>query len=260
MEGDWAEQVNPTAMQALEYLSAREHKKVLEAHAKYGPVLENADGLVRLLWKMAEGGTLDGQVFFMLLSQVQQSLTCALLSAIRKHEVSTHLSLRYALESGVLAAYSLTMTDVSAFGIMDEDGMASPRRAALGSAYSWIDREFPVHSQKIKAFKDQINTYYSHGSLFPSGTSVTFREEAVEAEFFDNIGDEMTTLRLLWVGNVAFGLIDLVLSVQPRGQPVRFREGLRQELQRLGVENGRIMSELKQSPRFAKFARHGEPS
>ncbi len=109
-------------------LSEQEDVLIKEAAQKYGDTFQNAHDLVFLTGSFISNIESDGYVFSLFIIQVQKSLTLALLSCLRNHDVQFHMMLRYALESAVLAGYALHNTNFDDFACKDSDGSLYPKK------------------------------------------------------------------------------------------------------------------------------------
>lgn len=237
----------------IEDLSNAENEIVKKAHEDYGAVFDNANDLVSLTWDFLSNVDPKAWIFISFLSQVQISLSLALLSAIRKHGVQTDMMLRYALESAVLACYGLYNPNMNEFVRTDSDGVEHPNDKVRSKAYGWIEQRYKTYSGKIKYMKDVINASFAHANIFLTPSNFDFLESEVKVSFFDK-DDELTTKQRLWViANISFGLLDLFSKVIPDFPLATLADGFETKKSALYTENDRIKQELMKNPRFSRW-------
>lgn len=243
---------------SIEDFSDQENLLIKQAPTKYGEVYTNTNDLLSLLLNFTSGVIdPDAWIFIGFLSQVQKSLLLAFLSTLRQHDVQTLMMLRMALESTVLAAYSLYQTDVNVYGKINPQGFMDINKKTKDKAYKWIDREFGSHSKILKFFKEEINSNSAHANFGLIFNNLDFSTETFLTKhlFDDNEGDKehhfiITMQRLWWIGNISFGLLSLFEQVIKKYPLIQLVDDFGQMLAKHGIENDRIKEKLQKHPRF----------
>ncbi len=237
----------------IEDLSNTENALIKNAQQEYGIIYDNANNAVSLMWDFIKVVKSDGWIFISFLSQVQKFLTLALLSTVRMHDVQTNMLLRQALESAVLAGYSLTNSDLESFGYIDSNGITHENKNAKENAYKWIQNSYPIHSKKIRSFKDAINSISAHSNIINTTSNFEFNEGEMNVMFFDKPHVIITKQRLWWIANISFGVLDLFVRVVQDFPLIKFVETLPNDMKKLGVENEQVKQELTKNEAFAKW-------
>ncbi|HKJ33977.1 MAG TPA: hypothetical protein VKA34_19250 [Balneolales bacterium] len=234
-------------------LSKEEHSLVENAQSEFGLDYINAHDLVFFTWSFISSVKPIAYVFSLFLSQIQKSLVLCLLSALRDHDVQFHMMLRQTLENASLAAYALFETDQNAFCTIDEHDILYVKEKVNKKAYNWLEKNYKDHSDKIKKMKDVINDSYAHASILPTSQNTYLNGNNIGNQFFDSHDKLMTKQRLWWVGNVALGVLDLLAKIADEFPIVTLVDNFPQKMSSLSKENNRILSELKNNPRFSRW-------
>lgn len=224
-------------------LSETENEMVKKAYENYGNVFDNANKSVLLIWSFFSDVKPEAFIFISFLSQVRTSLSLALLSTVRRHDVQTHMMLRNALESAVLACYALYKTNWREFGNIDDIGCLQTNDNVLNNAYKWLGDKYKDFSDGIKSFKDIINELFAHANLAPAICNVNFSELKGETLFFDKEGILINN-RLWVIANISCGLLDLFRKVIQEFPLVTLIDNFEPKMRELGTENERIKKEL----------------
>jgi hypothetical protein len=238
----------------IEDLSNAENEIVKKAHENYGAVFDNANDLVSLTWEFPSEVDPEAWIFISFLSQVQKSLSLALLSAIRKHDVQTGMMLRYALESAVLACYALCNPHMDKFVRIDSDGVAQPKEEVLKKdAYKWIEKKYKTYSDKIKYMKGVINKSLAHANIILTTSNFDFLEPEMKVSIFDKDDELITKQRLWWIANISFGLLDLFSKVIHDFPLVKLADDFATRMKESYAENNRIKQETNEKSQVFKI-------
>lgn len=198
----------------METLSASkaEHDHVLWAKQTFGDAVENTEQLIALFGELMTH--VPAQIWLVRLfhGATLNSLCLALLSALRKHDVQTHLGLRSALENAVLACYAAYFPDDRQYARLKEEGSVEQRQELNTKAYRWLAEQSPTYDKRIKKQKRLINQKFAHGGLASAVTGV-LGPHGGGHWFFDNHTDSVVQQRTLWVGNTAAALTDMVYKL-----------------------------------------------
>lgn len=234
-------------------LPNKENTLVKEASKIYGVSFNNANKLVSLIWSIVSTSKATAYIFKFFLVQVQKSISLALLSAIRRHDVQCLMMLRQVLESAVLACYGLYETNSDVFGTLEPDGTLTVNENVKEKAYKWLEKNYKGYSDKIKFMKDTINEYAAHSNIVAAASTFNFNESDGEIMFFDTQPIHITKQRLWWIANVAIGLIGLFKEVIRQYPLVKLSDCLDKKMRELSAENEEIKNELTKDPRFSRW-------
>lgn len=248
-------------MITIEEFSNIEKIMVNEAPVKYGEVYQNAEDLVMLLLNCITSQVKSKSwIFVGFLTQVQKSILLALMSVLRKHDVQALMMLRNALESSVLAVYSLYEINPDNYGTINETGNMDINQKIRINSYKWIDENYHYHSEKIKYFKDMINNSNAHANFGLIFNNIDFSTSNFLSTtlFDDNDGDKehqliMTNQRLWLIANISFGLLNLLYQAIEQYPLVTLIDGFLPKLEQYGSNNALISERLKHHPRFEKI-------
>lgn len=117
-------------------ISNTEHDLVVKAYQDYGETLQVTESILDLFEIFIEGLGPSFQVFMLFYVQLVNSLTMALLSKIRLHDIQAMMMIRQFLESVSLAAYAIVESDPKMFIISLEDGTVKPNEKGKEKATS----------------------------------------------------------------------------------------------------------------------------
>src|SRR3989339_1493840 len=195
-------------------LSTDENAFVTSAEKDYGEIYVNANSFVNLLWHFIGNNVHPhAWMFMMFMSQVKKSMTLALLSFIRRHDVQGHLMLRHALESAVFACYSLNNPDSEEFGKINEKGSVDLSDKGKENAYKWIEDNYERYSKIIEIKKKRINKLYAHSNIMTSHSNFKVTEQQVINSYFDFLEVHITKAWIWNVANISWCLLDLFLKI-----------------------------------------------
>ena len=232
-------------------ISELEHKMVHDASKDYGEYWVYANEAIHLLQNFVDGVAIEAQAFSIFLSQIQKSSTLAVLSTLRRHDVQALIMIRHLSESTVLAAYSLVEYELNKYIYTSKNGYAMEKKDIKKRAYKWIEKEYPDISKRIKLAKDQINDLYAHANLLSAFTNYKISEENnIVLEFFDKKDDVFTKQRLWWIGNISFGIIDLITKVNRKHSLISTKD-ISNNMLRLMMLNNKLQEELMKLPNFS---------
>jgi hypothetical protein len=240
-------------------ISEIENALVKSAAIEYGYYYENANSLVSLASSFFNKVDFDFWIFLSLQSQVQNSLSLALLSTLRRHDVQTNMMLRHALEACVLACYAVHSKNENDFVKQDPNGIVVLDTKVRKKANEWLETNYKSYSDRIKFMKEHINSTSAHANFKNAFINTDFSsQDKILINFFDSSNSDMehfrimTMQRLWWIGNIAFGTIDLVSKVIYDYKAANLIDNFTSIMKELGAQNKKLMDELKQNPRFAK--------
>jgi hypothetical protein len=174
-------------MKFIEELSKTEHTMVSSASENYGRFYNHAEEILKFLFAFIKSVDASAEVFIIFLSQIQKSLSLSTLSTVRQHDVQAQMMLRHALESAVLASYSLYERDIKKFADTNEQGYLFEIPGIKDKAYKWLEANYKTHNDKIRFMKTQvINKSTAHANIVSAFNNYDFEEqESIKITFFD---------------------------------------------------------------------------
>lgn len=236
-------------------LSIEENEKIKNAKEKYGNVFEHASKLNNLLWNFLQECEPECYPFCSFLSSTQISLTLALLSIIREHDIQAKMIVRNALESAVLACYSLYKPNIANRYQEFKDNpdkQATLHKRVIEKAYKWIEKEFSSHSDTVKFFKDMINSNYAHANIIMAQRGIISYNKEIHLTFFDKPDPLMTIQGIWYVAHVTFGILDLFAKSAASYPAIKPQSNFLPKLKELFHENMEIKRQLEKHPRFTE--------
>jgi len=237
-------------------ISEIENALIKAASVEYGRYYENASSLVSLASDFFNKADFDFWVFLSLLSQVQNSLCLALLSTLRRHDVQTNMMLRHVLEAAVLACYSIHNKNEDNFAKQTSEGLLILNDKVRDKSYKWLESNYKSYSDKIKFMKDKINKTSTHANIMHAFYNTDFSSHRkIVVSIFDGNNEDiehtrvMIMQRLWWIGNIAFGIVDLLSKVISDYKAANLIDNFADIMATLGRQNQMLMEELKQNQR-----------
>lgn len=237
----------------LIHISSYEDELIQLSEDKYADYYIYSNRCLNLLMDFIDNISDEGQVFLLFLSQFQNSMCLSFLSTLRRHEIQAMMILRYALESSVLASYALYTTNINDFIKIDELGYAHEIRAVKNKANKWLEKNYPIHNEKIKKNKDLINDFSTHANIIPTFGNIDFSlfPEA-SVSFFDNEDELLIKQKLWWIGNIIVCLLDLYAEISKVTKIFNLKSNFYNEMKDLSILNNRLLNELQQNERFKR--------
>ncbi|MEI6217688.1 MAG: hypothetical protein WCP86_02200 [bacterium] len=228
-----------------------ENQLIMAAGRQHSDTFNNTHSILQYYWSFLISA--DESVFCSVwfLSQIQQSLWLAMLSALRRHLVQTHLMIRHSLESGVLACYALHKKELAEFCPLCRVGdveMVVPDDNVLSRAYSWMEAEYQSDSEIIKTMKSEINRMSAHANIASASLNIQYDNEKKEIikDMFDSEDALNTERSLWWIGNVAVRFMFLyakILNKYPFAAKIRL--DFPEKMKVLEAEHLRIHKRLR---------------
>lgn len=236
-------------------LAKTECSMIEEAEEEFKEYYRFASESIGLLNNFINSVNIDGQVFLIFMSQIQKSTVLAVLSTLRRHDVQALMSVRHLLESYVLIIYSFVEKDFDSYVYQSKNRYAIERKDVKVRARKWLESQYPEYSNRIKNMKLQINDFYAHANLLSAFTNYDFtNESSITLKLFDKKEDIHIKQRLWWIGNISFGVADLIIKVNQRYPLVIFNKDTNEKMVDLALENNVLQEELMNLPNFLKHA------
>lgn len=201
---------------SLEQFSQEEHERLADAENRYGRHFTNARDASILLSNIVMWPVVPCDLFLRFLSQMKKHHTLSLISTVRLHRIQAKMILRYFLESTVHAAYTLAHIDSPNYFDYENFQIRDFQKAAK-IAYKWIADHYPVHSDRIRSIKDQINSQTAHSNVIASEHNFRYvpgERPEIHTSFFDYEDEDFIKADLFQCAQVGFMAIDLILAVQ----------------------------------------------
>jgi hypothetical protein len=199
-------------MFSIDDLSNEENRLVREAPEQFGQFFKLTKDTIDYSWDFISSLDLNAYVFNAFLTQANKSLSLALLSIIRYHNVQSHQLIRNAIESIALACYALDNPNQDNFVILDESKkILLDKPKVKVKAYKWLNEHYPKHSGHLNMVKTEfINNYYAHSGLIDAATNIKHSEEEFLNSAFDDIHPLIVKMLLVSLSNLTIMMIELV--------------------------------------------------
>jgi len=231
----------------LNKVSDEENELVKQANRNYGEFYENAYQLVTLFCNFAQP-TQKNDAFVVFLLLARRSISLALISILRKHDVQCQLMLRQFLEASILTAFALEVKTIEVFGEQTEKGLLEINENVKGRAYKWIDENYKNISQKTFNMKSVINKHVSHPNLVSASMNSSNLDSIYDIESVHIIKQ-----CLWWIGNVIIGMTDLLIQVNVKYPGFKVIDDFKIQAQSLCRQNDNIKQQSMNEPEFKKW-------
>lgn len=240
---------------SIENLSSQENELTKRAKQDYGKIFDNAHASVSLLWEFIDSVDKERTYMFMLfLSQVRKSVTLAMLSAIRRHEVQIYMMLRQALESACRAVYGLHFQNQEEFKkIIKHNTFEQVNDKIKNKCYPFIDTHYPHHSKIIKDWKDEINNMFSHANMTTAHSTFEYLDDKIGNSFFDKEDDFFIKSSLWQIANISLGFLKFFYDAVTNVPLIVFCDNFTNKAKALLSENDNIREKMKKHPRVRKW-------
>jgi len=232
----------------IQKISEEENSLIKNAASDYGNAYEHANKAVLFFRGFMKEHDKGSYCFGAFLSFSRNSISLALLSILRKHDVQCQLMMRQFLESSVFAAYSMENNSIEAFGKIGEDGCLEINKDVKDKAYEWIESKYPQTSKIIKKMKKDINKIGAHANIVSA--AMNLRDASPECDIEE---DHIIKQRLWWIGNVVMGIVGLLTELNKEKQFFRVIDDYDAQLKTLSEENDALKEELMSNPRFKQW-------
>jgi hypothetical protein len=228
---------------------------VLSASERFGYFYDNAMGTNYLLQHGVAGVPHHRSLFARWASQLKKYHLLALWSFVRLHQIQGLMNLRQVLEAAVDAAFALAHPDnIEDYAREDRRGALVTSKSLKNKRYAWLEAHYKGGSDSIKALKDAINDYGSHGSVVQ--TMHNFRVELEGPEpffgtsFFDAEDDYHVKTDLWRAANVGLCVLDLLYGVNRDFGVLTFSVDYVSRLQELIRQHEALGDEMRATERF----------
>lgn len=189
-------------------ISEEENRLIQLSESRYGKIFKDAHETIIYSWEVIDSYEESAWIFHSFITQVNKAFNLSLLSIVRRHDIQSQMNLRHALESSALACYALCKPQQDEFIYKDDNNIIRERKVKK-SAYDWLDKNYPHHSEKIKFFKDNINNLFAHSNLITALSNVDNSNDSFTAMYFDNSSDILIKIRLWIIANICLVQLDL---------------------------------------------------
>ena len=243
-------------MQSLEIMAvAKEEDKVfMDTIVKNSRLAIHTNDIIFFVNGFYEGIKPEAIHFLAFLTQLRGALVLSLLSLLRRHENQSQFMMRLAIESITKAGYALTITDDKEIVNYHEDGTMSEAKSFQKKAYDWIEANYPIHSEKLKDFKDQINFHYSHSNIFNAACDwfPTIGDKEIHSPFFDK-EDQLLLDAALWqLANITLFGIDLISKAGASSGVIKLKLDFQERFDGFVNRHKKLTEEYKNHSRFVR--------
>lgn len=194
-----------------------------------------------------------GYIFFHFFNHASNSFHLSIISTLRKHAVQANMMLRQALESSVLAAYSISNTKPEDFGELEDGEFLNPIEKVKIDAYKWIKNNYKSYSDYIKESKDEINKLFSHSNIVITETNIKIQENKISALKFDSEADELIMGELLGLSKIIFYILNMSYEINKKYKMIIFVDDFESSLSTLHKNLEVLEKKLLNDPVYKKF-------
>ncbi|GGI98456.1 hypothetical protein [Paenibacillus hunanensis] len=242
-------------MDWLEELSDLENRLVIEGNEAAKDFFDTVKSIIEYYNIAIKDKNFDEEteMFNLFFFQVRNSLMLAFLSVLRLHTIQSHLMLRYALESAVLAGYAIHHSDRSVFLSINELGHAIEHKNLKKISKKWIERHFPEYSETIKRHKEIINQYSAHANIISTYTNMDLSESYVSYKFFDNHSYEIIKSYIWEIGMLSITILEFIHKASQEKDIITFQETIEMDLENFKIESNSLREQLLNSEVFSKY-------
>ncbi len=201
--------VKKNKMIDLDWIIKQENELTDKAKSNLG---DNYHLLIDLL-KLIQGiksFSVNNEVAHYFETQILKDFHLSALNIIRRHSTDAQSSIRHALESAVLFAYSMEHPYKSEYVIAeDEEQIYDFDDKILNKAQNYIENKYPDISIHIEKYKRGINIMYSHSNIFASQYNTAIIDGRIKALIFDCYYDEHSRELLCILNDTIVLVLDL---------------------------------------------------
>ena len=149
-------------------------------------------------------------------TQVDKSVYLAIVSILRQHYAQAISQLRYCAENICISMYSL-FQPMQAFYIIKGNASIEERKRQQdklkGAAYTWLEKNYPDFSKRIKELKDGVlNHFGTHANFALLGNNVKIGNQFT-VNIFDEEVDQFSLGTLMIAGDLMIEYIKLIISL-----------------------------------------------
>ena len=241
-------------MKNLNQVSQDEHNLILYAQQEYGIDYDSAQEIALLYGKFIKSVSADHFVFLSFLSQFNKFLILSILSAVRRHQVQAMLGLRQCIETGMMAAYAITVVNPKNFAIKKADGTLQCVEKSKDKCFKWIEQKYPQHSKALYGTKTKyINGVFAHANFISTQANFQADQRKFHIVFWDETDLTMVKSSLWIIANAALCILDIIYNESKSNSKIKVDPDFKDVYARLKKTNDALRDELKKHPRFSKW-------
>ena len=236
----------------LEEITESERQMVLTAKERFGNHYVNARASSVFLSRCIVAVDHDRMNFGRFLALMKKYHMLALLSLVRLHKVQAMMNLRQVLEAGAAAAFAIANPEDDHFFKVDANNIITTPQKLAEKRYRWLEENFKLGSDAIKARKGLINQAQSHANVVSAHSVFRIADtgDLINAPFFD-IEDDYFVKGDLWlVAAVALDLMDLFYGVNASRNVIEFIPDFPAHFARLHSDTATLHAGLTATDRF----------
>lgn len=224
-------------------LIEQENLKLENAEKKYWEYYITAVELSTMLYKCIYSADISWFIFLSYLSQIQKYLLLSIFSTVRLHHDESQMNLRKAIESIILACYSMVFTDEKIYVDKDWENLSKPSK----KHYEWLENKYKIESNYLKSIKDIINSWAAHSSIVHAMFNVEHREteNLFETNFFDKKIDILIKTDLNTISRVILITISLINKLNDEYNIVVFDPFFKEKFHELAEKADKQKKELR---------------
>lgn len=233
--------------------SEEENRLVRDAPKQFGNYFKLAKDTVDYSWGFIETIEPQAYVFNAFLTQVNKSLSLALLSIVRMHTAQSFQVIRNAIESASLACFALCNPNENNFirrDVSDPNKLYEKSKVKY-KAYSWLDEKYPKYSKHLSMIKsDFINKFYAHSNLIDAKTNVLYGDNKVYNTVFDDMTPLTIRMQLVSLSNLTLLIIELMGLVMNEYPLARVKAGHTERINHFRAINMNQFKTIRRDPLY----------
>jgi hypothetical protein len=236
----------------LEEITESERQMLLTAKERFGSHYVNARASSVFLSRCIAAVNRDRMIFGRFFALAKKHHMLAIMSAVRLHKVQAMMNLRQVLEAGAAAAYGIANTDGSHFYNVDQDNIITTPTNLAAKRYRWLEQNFKVGSDAIKAKKALINEAQSHANVVSSERVFRIADtgDLINAPFFDIEDDHFVKIDLWLAASIALDLMNLFYGVNVGRNVIEFIPNFPAFLGQLQSDTETVRAEMMTTARY----------
>jgi hypothetical protein len=238
----------------LEEIAESERQMVLGAKERYGKHFINARAGSVFLSRCIVSVDHDRMNFARFLALLKKHHMLAIMSAVRLHKVQAMMNLRQVIEAGAAAAFAIGNPQDHHFFKVDANNIITSPQELTKKRYRWLEQNFKVGSDAIKAKKELINNAQSHANIVSTDSVFHIADsgDVIKAPFFD-IEDDYFVKTDLWLASaIALDLMDLFYGVNKGRNVIGFIDDFPAYLKQFESDTAALRVEMMATDRFKR--------
>lgn len=184
-------------------------------------------------------------------TQILKDFHLAALNIIRRHSIEAQSSIRHALESAVLFAYSMEHPNKNEYVIAeDEEQIFDIDDKILRKAQNHIEQKYPDISIHIEKYKRGINILYSHSNILSAQYNTAIIDGRIKALIFDSYFDEHSRELLCVLNDTIVLVLDLYKQLFDDYKSFMFEDWFEKSFSECSARHDKLKHDIKSQAGF----------